>query len=214
MKLDPFLYDFGMAPLERGWLSRWRKAAMGLLAPPESDRDWRLLDVGIGTGANFGLYPPGARITAIDLDSAMVSRARGRAAGQDGRLEVREMDVMHLDLPDESYDAALTTLVFCEVADPAEGLREIGRVLKTGGRLVMLEHTRTGRPFVDRVLEGLTAITRASGEHFDRDTARAVREAGFETVEIRRLGLLIFHLISARKASSRPILRQGGMPEC
>jgi len=202
MKFNPILYDLGMAPLERGWLSRWRREAMRLVETVAGAGPPRILDVGVGTGANIGLYPPGAEVTAIDLDPGMLARARERAARRDGPIDLREMDVMQLDFPDSSFDAALTTLVFCEVADPVAGLRELHRVLKPGGRLVMVEHTLTGRPLVDRALAGLTTLTRAGGEHFDRDTVRNVREAGFEAVEARRLGLLVFHMISARRPAA------------
>jgi ubiquinone/menaquinone biosynthesis C-methylase UbiE len=201
--LNPVIYDLSMGWLERSRLTPWRVQAMERLREARGADEFRLLDVGVGTGANFGLYPAEASVMAIDADPGMLGRAQGRLAAARRPIELREMNVMALDIPDASFDAALTTLVFCEVPDPLAGLREIRRVLKPGAPLVMLEHTVSGRAWLDAVLRGLSAITApAFGEHFDRDTARSVSDAGFADVSADRLGLGIFHLIVARKAAT------------
>lgn len=172
---------------------------MRVVAPPPGTTTWRILDVGVGTGANFGLYPPDASITAIDRDPAMLGRARQRSRDLP-HIDPREMDVMRLEFPDATFDAALSTLVFCEVPDPVAGLREILRVLKPGAPLAMLEHTRSGHRAIDALLSGISAFTAPLlGEHFDRDTASLARLAGFEDVASRYLGLLVFHLITGRR---------------
>lgn len=198
MAFNPLTYDLLMAPLEQRRLKRWRREAMARVAPPPGATGWRILDVGVGTGANFPLYPPVAAVTAIDRDPGMLGRARRLSAGR--AVDLREMDVMALEFADASFDAALATLVFCEVPDPVAGLREVLRVLKPGAPLAMLEHTRCGHRALDALLSGLTAVTGPlMGEHFDRDTASNARLAGFEGVESRRLGLLVFHLITGAK---------------
>ncbi|MBM3273767.1 MAG: class I SAM-dependent methyltransferase [Candidatus Sericytochromatia bacterium] len=199
--MNPAIYDFSMGWLERSRLTPWRVQAMARLREALGPDGFRLLDVGVGTGANFGLYPDEASVTAIDADPAMLGRAQERLGAARRQVELRKMNVMALDIPDASFDAALTTLVFCEVADPLAGLREIRRVLKPGAPLVMLEHTVSGHAWLDAGLRGLSAITApACGEHFDRETARTVADAGFADVSNDRLGLGVFHLIAARKS--------------
>jgi ubiquinone/menaquinone biosynthesis C-methylase UbiE len=104
----------------------------------------RLLDAGVGTGRNIPYYPPDASVVGIDLSPAMLARA-GRRAQRVGReVDLHLMDVTRLDLPDQSFDAAVASFLFCvlpnEVQVPA--LREIARVLKPGGRLRLLEYVR------------------------------------------------------------------------
>lgn len=152
------------------------------------DRPGRVLEVGVGTGKNLPLWPAGADITAIDLSERMLERARRRARtlGLSPRLE--RMDVEALELPDDGFDAAVASFVFCSVADPLRGLRELRRVLRPGGRLLLLEHQRSESPLVARVLDILDPLlARIWGAHVNRGTEQNVRGAGFEIERVRYL---------------------------
>jgi len=103
-----------------------------------------ILDAGVGTGRNFPFYPVGAKVIGIDLSPAMLARARKRLGEARASIELREMDVTHLDFPDRHFDNAVATFLFCvlpgELQTPA--LMEIKRVLKPGGILRLLEYTQ------------------------------------------------------------------------
>jgi ubiquinone/menaquinone biosynthesis C-methylase UbiE len=89
-------------------------------------------------------------------------------------------DVQALPFRDGAFDWVAETLVFCEVPYPVRGLREVKRVLRPEGRLVMLEHVRPSGWF-GRLADVLTAVTVPLwGEHYSRDAESYVREAGFE----------------------------------
>lgn len=147
-------YDLLEGSMELLALTRWRR----LLWARVGDRSRRVLEVGVGTGKNLPLWPAGADITAIDLSERMLERARrrARALGLSPRLE--RMDVEALELPDDGFDAAVASFVFCPVADPLRGLRELRRVLRPGGRLLLLEHQRSESPLVARVLDVLDPL--------------------------------------------------------
>lgn len=87
----------------------------------------RVLEVGVGTGKNFAYHPRGATMTGIDLADRMLVRAKARAQHLDKTIDLREMDAQALTFPDNSFDAAVATCVFCSVPDPVRGLQELAR---------------------------------------------------------------------------------------
>jgi ubiquinone/menaquinone biosynthesis C-methylase UbiE len=104
----------------------------------------RLLDAGVGTGRNFPFYPPGSNVVGIDLSPAMLSRAARRVRLSAASIELKQMDVTNLDFPDGSFDAAVSSFLFCVLPDELQvrALRELGRVVKPGGVIRMLEYVR------------------------------------------------------------------------
>src|SRR5436309_2718688 len=103
-----------------------------------------VLEIGAGNGLNFAFYEPGQveRVEAIEPDTAMLRYARERMTTARVPITVTQAPVEALHFADETFDSALATLVFCSVTDPKRGLREIKRVLKPGGTLLLLEHVR------------------------------------------------------------------------
>lgn len=171
------VYDRLTAPFERGALGHWRQRTWA-----EVPKQGLGLEVGAGTGANFRYYPPGARVIATDLSAGMLGRVRAKPEGREATLVV--CDAQALPFRDGTFDWAAETLVFCEVPDPVAGLREVRRVLRPGGRLVMLEHVRPSG-WLGRVADLATAVSAPLwGEHFDRDAEAFVRMAGFE-IEVK-----------------------------
>jgi len=169
-------YDAGLLLLERR-LAGWRQE---LLAGVRG----RVLEVGAGTGANLPHYPPGTDLVLTEPSAGMLSRAQARAADLGYAPDIRRASAQSLPFPDAAFDAVVSTLVFCNVPEPAAGLGEIRRVLKPGGRLLMIEHVRPPNPLLAGVAAGLDLITaRIWGEHLTRETQREVARAGFEVVE-------------------------------
>ncbi len=110
----------------------------------------RVLEIGVGTGKNMPYYPTHAEVTAIDLSDKMLAQARRRAAQRGVDVALHEMDVQDLSFEENSFDAAVATWVFCSVPDPVRGLRELGRVVRPEGRIVLLDHVRVDRPIIGR----------------------------------------------------------------
>ncbi|HET9063472.1 MAG TPA: methyltransferase domain-containing protein [Candidatus Binatia bacterium] len=162
----------------------------------------RCLLVAIGSGNDVKFLPPGLDIVAIDISPAMISKAVPRAAHYDGRMELRLLDVMQLDYPDAYFDTVLTSCTFCSVPGPIRGLREIHRVLREDGRLLMFEHVRSAVPAVGLFLDALTYVSKRFGPDLNRDTVANVRRAGFQVLVERNVYFDIVKAIEARKVRS------------
>jgi phosphatidylethanolamine/phosphatidyl-N-methylethanolamine N-methyltransferase len=104
----------------------------------------RVLEVGCGTGVNLSLYPRDCSVTGVDLSIKMLDKARRRVA-QKGLRNVRlsEMDAANLKFADESFDLVYAPYVISVVPDPVAVTREMFRVCKPGGRVVILNHFRS-----------------------------------------------------------------------
>ena len=102
----------------------------------------RILEVGIGDAPNVPYYPRGASVVGIDPNfkperlAAAQAKAKGRGVTLTGQVASAEA----LPFPDGSFDAVVSTLVFCTVRDPRQALREVSRVLRPGGKFVFVEH--------------------------------------------------------------------------
>jgi phosphatidylethanolamine/phosphatidyl-N-methylethanolamine N-methyltransferase len=160
----------------------------------------RVLEAGAGTGLNIAFYPPGARVTATDLSWAMLQRARKRARERKADVAFEEADLCELPFADQAFDTAVATFVFCSVPDPVTCLREMARVVKPAGRILLLDHVRIDRPLIGPLMDRLNhATVRLAGEHINHRMDEFAQEAGFEILENRRLGMMgIIQFIVAR----------------
>ncbi len=187
------LYDILEAVVERAAFGAWRRRLWA--AVPAG----RVLEVGVGTGKNLPYYPPTAQVTAIDLSERMLARARRRAADLGVRVDLRLMDAQHLAFSAGAFDAAVATFVFCSVPDPVAGLRELGRVVRPGGDIWLLEHMRVDRPVIGPLMDLLNPlVVRVMGANINRRTVANVRRAGLTIVEVEPLRGELVRLIHAR----------------
>ena len=132
------LYDWLDFPFEYGCYRRIRPILFQGLSG-------RLLDAGVGTGRNFPFYPTGSHVVGIDFSPAMLARAKRRTNRSTAALiELKTMDVTALDFPDCSFDAAVATFLLCVLPDESQvpALRELGRVVKPGGTIRLLNYVR------------------------------------------------------------------------
>jgi ubiquinone/menaquinone biosynthesis C-methylase UbiE len=168
--------------VERRVFGPWRARIWSLL------RGQHVLEVGAGTGPNLPYYPPGVHVTAVDVSALRIERARQRAQRLGLQADLRVMDAQQLDFPAATFDAAVATLVFCSVPDPVAGLRELARVVKPGGQVLLLDHVRIDRPVVGRLMDWLNPlVARLTGENFNRRTVDNVRRAGLEIERVEDL---------------------------
>lgn len=105
-----------------------------------SDLPRRIVEIGAGVGANLEYYSTGTILTAVEPNPYMHDRLRRRAEKADIALEILESGAEDIDLPNESVDVVISTLVLCTVPDLEGVLSEVRRILRPGGRFLFLEH--------------------------------------------------------------------------
>jgi ubiquinone/menaquinone biosynthesis C-methylase UbiE len=166
----PWLYDAACAVAEWTGLARWRRWLV-------EGASGRTLDLGCGTGRNLPLYRAGVRVVGLDPAGSVLGRARRRAPG----VPLVRASAEALPFRTGVFDTVVSGLVFCSVPDPARGLGEVRRVLGPGGRLRMLEHVRSSRPWKGRVQDAVQPCWTwlMGGCRPNRETERTVDAAGF-----------------------------------
>lgn len=161
-----------------------------------------VLEIGTGTGATYRFLPDATRLSSmigVDLSKGMLEQAREAASSAGQCVRLAQMNAEALAFPDATFDTVTTSLTLCTIPDPARALREMARVCKPEGRIVLLEHVRAPNPILARLQKWLTPMQeRHLGCHLDRPTDRLVRELGFPIEQEKTRFFGIFHLIVAQ----------------
>ncbi|KPV39640.1 hypothetical protein AN478_10970 [Thiohalorhabdus denitrificans] len=170
------VYEWFEGPMEVLAMAAWRQDLVARVQGPA------VLEAGVGTGKNLPLYGSGLTITAVDLSSRMLERSRRKPVRSPVQRLV--MDVEHLGFPDNTFDEVLATFLFCSVSNPVRGLCELARVVRPGGRVLLLEHVRPGGPLLGPLFDRLNPLVlHTIGPNINRDTVGNIREAGLMVEE-------------------------------
>jgi ubiquinone/menaquinone biosynthesis C-methylase UbiE len=159
-----------------------------------------VLEVAIGTGRNLPYYPQGIRLTGIEFSPAMVDLARRQAQQLDVEVDLRLGDAQALDLPDDSFDTVVCTLSLCAIPDQRQAVAEMRRVLRPGGRLLLLDHVAAAPRWVRAIQWLLEQVTIPLGEeHLLRRPLLQVQAEGFQIERAEQSKLGIVERLVARK---------------
>ncbi|MBU0575253.1 MAG: methyltransferase domain-containing protein [Pseudomonadota bacterium] len=181
-RIAPY-YDV-MEIISERTFSRWRRQ---LLARAKG----KVLEVGVGTGKNFPYYPEGVDVTGLDIADKMLLHARLRADKLGFPVHLMEGDVQSLPFPENYFDTAVTTFVFCSVPDPVLGLKELGRVVRSDGEILLLEHVRIDRPVIGFIMDIMNPFfLHFIGPNINRRTVENVGKAGLRIEKIEHLGFM------------------------
>lgn len=159
-----------------------------------------ILEVGVGTGKNFAFYPDQARMTAIDFSPKMLEQAKRKRERKQLDVHLDLMDVQSLAYADNSFDTVIASFVFCSVPQPRKGLKEIYRVLKPGGQLLLLEHVLSSNKVMAKLMNLLNPlIVRLVGANINRQTVKNVQACPFKSIFVDPASSDMIKLIRAVK---------------
>jgi len=167
------VYDLIEKPMESMAMGKWREK---LIKRIEGER---ILEVGIGTGKNIQYYPEKLDVTGIDFSENMLEKAKNKVKDK-RNIKLLKMDAQKMDFNDNTFDTIITSCVFCSVPDPILGLKEIRRVCKNNGKIIMLEHMRSNNEVVGRFMDIFNFIPlNIWGANINRKTIENLNQAGF-----------------------------------
>ena len=161
----------------------------------------RILEVGVGTGINTSLYPRNCHITGIDLSTSMLDRARERVK-REGLRNVRllEMDAADLTFANESFDIVYAPYLVSVVPDPVKVVKEMERVCRPGGKIIVLNHFRSANPVLSWIERAICPFTVHIGFKSDLDLPAFLAQIDIKPVSIEKVNIpKIWSLITCVK---------------
>jgi len=171
------IYDILEYPMETGF-SKWREELL-------NQADGKTLEVGIGTGKNIPYYPEQVELTGIDFSPGMIEMAKKKVKDK-GNVHLQVMDAENMEFEDNSFDTVVTSCVFCSVPDPVQGLKEIRRVCKKEGKILMLEHVRSNHKVIGKMMDIVNPLPlHIYGANINRRTFDNLLKAGFDSRNIQ-----------------------------
>lgn len=175
------VYDLLDAAYEWSWKKRLRgelfRHARG-----------RILDVGVGTGCNIPHYPAGSEVVGIDSSQEMLKRAGQRARSLGRGMQLFEMNLLDLDLPDRSFDTVVVTFVMICLPERLQlpALRELRRVCRPDGAILLLDYRMSTNPAMRLGMRCLSPWLRwAFAARYDSSTESYIEPAGLYVAERR-----------------------------
>lgn len=174
-------YDKALAPFEKRFLGKWRAETLSYL--PENAK---ILEIGAGTGANFQFYPQAKHAVAGEISIKMLEKAREKIVDQTVLIDLVQNNAESLPFSENSFDAAFAALVFCSLEKPEKAFRELKRVVRPNGKIVLLEHVRPNG-LLGYFFDFLNIFTMfLIADCFNRETAKLAQNAGLRIIEVKR----------------------------
>ncbi len=173
------VYDLLEKPMESMSTNEWWDKIVGKI------EGTKLLEVGVGTGKNLVYYPNHLDVTGIDFSVKMLEKAKEKVVDYDN-IKLIEMDAQNMGFDDNTFDTVVTSCVFCSVPDPVAGLKEIRRVCKDNGKIIMLEHMRSSNEGIGKFMDLINFIPlHIWGANINRRTLENLEKAGFKEENIK-----------------------------
>ncbi len=185
-------YDRQMAFFERSLFAGGREWACSQVLGD-------VLEIAVGTGRNLPFYPEGIRLTGIDFSPRMLDIARQRASELGREVDLRLGDAQALEFPGDRFDSVVSTFSLCSIPDERAAVAEVRRVLKPGGRFVVLEHVRSPILAVRLGQWIFEPIFRLQGDTLVREPLDPIKGVDFDIEQVERAKWGIVERAMARK---------------
>lgn len=175
------IYDFLEKPMENMAMGEWRREMV-------KELQGKVLEIGIGTGKNIEYYPDSLDITAIDFSQRMIDKASLKVEKLNKDVKLLVMDAQNMEFEDNTFDTVFTTCVFCSVPDPVLGLKEIKRVCKREGKIILLEHVKSEQKVIGVLMDLFNPlVVNLYGANINRNTVKNVEKAGFINIKVENI---------------------------
>lgn len=174
-------YDFFMAPLEQRKFKGIRKELL-------NNARGKVLEIGSGTGINFPYYVAAESVTAIEPSEYMIEQSHSKKKLSSVPLEVVNANAGQLPFEDDTFDTIVATLVLCTIPDVDKALKEIKRVCKPEGTILVFEHVKMDDRFLAALQGLLTPFWKriCDGCCLNRDTITCLKMNGFSFIKMRK----------------------------
>jgi ubiquinone/menaquinone biosynthesis C-methylase UbiE len=159
----------------------------------------KVMLIAVGTGLDLQFLPENLDITAVDFASGMLKEASAKGRDYKGTVKLLQADAQELGVASKSFDTIVTSCTFCSVPDPVKGLRELRRVLRDDGRMLMFEHVRVSNPLLGLGMDIMAPIIALCGATINRRTGDNIRKAGFTITREQNIYLDMVKSFEAKK---------------
>jgi len=191
-KFDKQARSYGRSSRKKGLDWRWRKKLL------QSARG-KILELSVGAGKNFRLYPKTAHIIAVDFSPKMIEKARENAEYFGLKTELLVSPVEALDFPENAFDTVVSTLSCCAYPDPVDILKKVQNWCKPDGQILLMEHGRSAYQMLSWVQDRLDGWQyRTNGCHSNRDMMQIIRDSGLHIEREEHKFFNTVHLVWGR----------------
>lgn len=161
----------------------------------------KILEVGVGTGMSLDAYPTDTEVLGVDLSESMLAEAETTIAREDwSHISVRPMNAEQLEFDDESFDLVTSFHTISVVTRPEQMMRELVRVCRPGGRILVINHFRSENPLIARVVDSAGGLTRRLGWRTDLQMNELLNELPIEIESCRKDNpLSLFRVLVAKR---------------
>jgi ubiquinone/menaquinone biosynthesis C-methylase UbiE len=187
-------YDTFMSPLERKKFTRIRtellKGAAG-----------NVLELGSGTGVNFPFYKYAEKVTALEPSRYMIDQSISKLEAATIPIKTVHASAEELPFEDETFDTIVGTLVFCTIPHPELAIKEMKRVCKPEGKILLFEHVKMDNPSLAHLQEWLTPFWKkiCDGCHLNRDTLNLLKEQELKVIKMKTFYKGLFIVVEVKK---------------
>lgn len=139
------------------------------------------LEIGFGSGLNLPYYKNVTKLYTLDPSKELFKIAHKNISAVSFPVEYLQDSAEHIPLPNNTLDFVVSTWTLCSISHPEIALKEIFRVLKSGGKFSFVEHGKSPKAFVSKMQSLLTPVSKCvtGGCHMNRDIEKLIRNAGF-----------------------------------